>query len=136
MSSGVRNLRAMFENQKAAATPEPRDPAPSGSASTDSPSRASTVRASFVPVEPSAIFTTDLGATKGTPANGASAQRRESFSISEDNAEEIAELKKAVSQEKEERKQSDAIPEAVPEQAVASRESSNPPPPILNSTLR
>ncbi|KAH7402564.1 hypothetical protein BKA66DRAFT_449057 [Pyrenochaeta sp. MPI-SDFR-AT-0127] len=133
MSSGVRNLRAMFENQGAASSPEPRDRSPVESASVDSSTRpTATVRASFVSVVPGAQLVTDLGTTKGTPSNSISANRRESFSIGQDNVEEAAELKKIVSQEKEERRQSEAVSETVPEQAVASRESSIPAPPIRN----
>lgn len=131
MSNGVRNLRAMFENSNAAASPEPRGRSPvDHSAPGDNDDRPrSKVRASFVPVEPSlpptsAYTPTDLGQTKGTPSNSTVAHRRESFSISEDRPEELADLKKIVSDEKEERAKSLAIPEAVPEQAVASRESS------------
>jgi hypothetical protein len=129
MSNGVRNLRAMFENSNAAASPEPRGRSPvdhSGPGDSDDRPR-SKVRASFVPVEPpptSAYTPTDLGQTKGTPSNSTMAHRRESFSISEDRPDELADLKKIVTEEKEERSKSVAIPEAVPEQAVASRESS------------
>ncbi|RAR00700.1 translation elongation factor G [Stemphylium lycopersici] len=130
MSNGVRNLRAMFESSNAA-SPEPRGRSPvDSSAPTDSSDRPkSRVRASFVPVEPPGAHTsTDLGQTKGTPTNSVNAHRRESFSVSEDKVEELAELKKVVSDEREERRKSIAIPEAVPEQAVASRESSVPAP--------
>ncbi|CAE7207238.1 hypothetical protein PTNB73_07472 [Pyrenophora teres f. teres] len=136
MSNGVRNLRAMFENSKSA-SPEPRGRSPVDAAmlsdSSDRPR--SRVRASFVPVEPPPTSaprdsSTDLGQTKGTPSNSVAAHRRESFRVSQDKPDELAELKKAVSEEKEERRQSVAVPEAVPEQAVESRESSIPAPPI------
>ncbi|KAG9187648.1 hypothetical protein G6011_05519 [Alternaria panax] len=136
MSNGVRNLRAMFENGNAAASPEPRGRSPTdGAAAADAHERPkSRVRASFVSVEPSGAHpptaATDLGQTKGTPSNSVNATRRESFRVSQDNTDELAELKKVVSDEKEQRQQSLAIPEAVPEQAVASRESSLPAPPI------
>ncbi|KAH8723960.1 hypothetical protein GQ44DRAFT_619257 [Phaeosphaeriaceae sp. PMI808] len=138
MSSGVRNLRAMFENQ-GAASPEPRGRSPGDNTPAEEESRPTPkVRASFIAVGPTTAANTntntiaqsDLGTTKGTPTNSAAAHRRESFSISEDKAEEIAELKRVVSEEKEERRKSVAIIEAVPEQAVASRESSIPAPPI------
>lgn len=135
MSNGVRNLRAMFENSNSA-SPEPRGRSPVDAALSDSSDRPrSRVRASFVPVEPPPTSaprdpSTDLGQTKGTPSNSVAAHRRESFRVSQDRPDELAELKKAVSEEKEERRQSIAVPEAVPEQAVESRESSIPAPPI------
>ncbi|RMZ72278.1 elongation factor G mitochondrial [Pyrenophora seminiperda CCB06] len=135
MSNGVRNLRAMFENSNSA-SPEPRGRSPVDAALSDSSDRPrSRVRASFVPVEPPPTSaprdsSTDLGQTKGTPSNTVHAHRRESFRVSQDKPDELAELKKAVSEEKEERRQSVAVPEAVPEQAVESRESSIPAPPI------
>ncbi|KAF1833820.1 hypothetical protein BDW02DRAFT_499831 [Decorospora gaudefroyi] len=135
MSNGVRNLRAMFENPSAASSPEPRGRSPTDYvAAADSDDRPKPkIRASFVSVEPTAAHaSTDLGTTKGTPSNSISANRRESFSVNQENTEELAELKKVVSDEKEERRKSLAIPEAVPEQAVASRESSTPAPPIRN----
>lgn len=136
MSNGVRNLRAMFENGNAAASPEPRGRSPTdNAAATDAQERPkSKVRASFVSVEPTVAHpptaSTDLGQTKGTPSNSVAATRRESFRVSQDKTDELAELKKAVSEEKEQRRQSVAIPEAVPEQAVASQESSLPAPPM------
>lgn len=136
MSNGVRNLRAMFENGNAAASPEPRGRSPTdNAAATDAQERPkSKVRASFVSVEPTGAHpptaSTDLGQTKGTPSNSVAATRRESFRVSQDKPDELAELKKAVSEEKEQRRQSVAIPEAVPEQAVASQESSLPAPPM------
>lgn len=138
MSNGVRNLRAMFENGNAAASPEPRGRSPTDTAAaTDGGEERpkSKVRASFVSVEPTpAHASTDLGQTKGTPSNSVNATRRESFRVSHDRTDELAELKKVVSEEKEQRRQSIAIPEAVPEQAVASRESSMPAPPIRDDT--
>jgi hypothetical protein len=137
MSNGVRNLRAMFENGNAAASPEPRGRSPiDNAAATEGEERPkSKVRASFVSVEPTAQHpSTDLGQTKGTPSNSVNATRRESFRVSQDKTDELAELKKVVSEEKEQRSQSIAIPEAVPEQAVASRESSIPAPPIREET--
>ncbi len=134
MSSGVRNLRAMFE-QNAASSPEPRGRSPgSSSAVEDDTSRpTSKVRASFVSVEHTMPHASDFaGTSKGTPSNSTAAMRRESFSVSQDLAGEVAELKKSISEEKEERRKSVAIIEPVPEQAVASRESSAGPPPIGN----
>ncbi|KAF2632552.1 hypothetical protein BU25DRAFT_405876 [Macroventuria anomochaeta] len=132
MSSGVRNLRAMFE-QNAASSPEPRGRSPGSSSAVDDTSRpTSKVRASFVSVEHTLPQPTDFGAIKGTPSNSTAAHRRESFSISEDTTGEVAELKKVISEEREERRKSAAIIEPIPEQAVASRESSVGPPPIKN----
>jgi hypothetical protein len=134
MSSGVRNLRAMFE-QNAASSPEPRGRSPAGSVSDDNNSRpTSKVRASFVSVvPPTALFQPDLGVSKGTASNSTMAHRRESFSISQDQPDDIAELKKLISEQKEERTKSIAVAETIPEQAVASRESSVGPPPITDT---
>lgn len=133
MSSGVRNLRAMFE-QNAASSPEPRGRSPGSSSVVDDTSRpTSKVRASFVSVENTMPHASDFaGANKGTPSNSTAANRRESFSVTEDTAGSVAELRKTISEEKEERRKSVAIIEPVPEQAVASRESSVGPPPVRN----
>jgi hypothetical protein len=135
MSSGVRNLRAMFENQKGASSPEPRGRSPGDNTTTaeDEPARPTPkVRASFISVvPPTALAPPDLGTAPGTPTHHSTAShRRESFSVSQDNVEEIAELKKEVSDIREERRKSSAVIEAVPERAVASRESSAGPPPL------
>jgi hypothetical protein len=134
MSSGVRNLRAMFENQKGASSPEPRGRSPGDNTTTaeDEPARPTPkVRASFISVvPPTAIAPPDLGTAKVMPTNSTASHRRESFSVSQDNPEEIAELKKEVSDIREERRKSSAIVETVPERAVASRESSRGPPPL------
>lgn len=134
MNSGVRNLRAMFEQSGAASSPEPRGRSPgSSSAVEDDTSRpTSKVRASFVSVEHTIPHASDFGTNKGTPSNSAAAHRRESFSVSEDTAGEVAELKRIITEEKEERRKSHAIVESIPEQAVASRESSAGPPPLRN----
>jgi hypothetical protein len=141
MSSGVRNLRAMFEqNQTSSSSPEPRGRSPAGSADDDSNSRpTSKVRASFVSVVPPGThiplehYSVDLGVTKGTASNSIAAHRRESFSISQDQPDEIADLKKLINEEKEERSKSIAVAETIPEQAVGSRESSVGPPPITDT---
>ncbi|OCL01368.1 hypothetical protein AOQ84DRAFT_357909 [Glonium stellatum] len=131
-SGGVRNLRAMFENQKAPSSPEPRGRSPVDSATNTQENRpTSKVRASFVPVEPTAF----VGTTKGTSdgLNSPTANRRESFSISQEHgADLIEELKKTVTQEKKDRKKSLDVEEAVPEQAVEERESSIAAPEIRN----
>jgi hypothetical protein len=132
MSSGVRNLRAMFENQ-GAASPEPRGRSPGDNTATEEEvsTPKTKVRASFVSVVPTpGIPPPDLGTAKGAPSNSTGHHRSESFSVSQDNVEEIAELKREVGEEKEERRQSTAVAETVPEEAVASRESSVPAPPI------
>lgn len=136
MNSGVRNLRAMFEQQNAAtsSSPEPRGRSPGNSSAVDDTSRpTSKVRASFVSVEHTIPHASDFaGVGKNTPSNSTAANRRESFSISEDTAGEVAELKKVISEEREERRRSHAIIEPIPEQAIASRDSSAGPPPIRN----
>ncbi|KAF2648302.1 hypothetical protein K491DRAFT_699023 [Lophiostoma macrostomum CBS 122681] len=129
-SSGVRNLRAMFE-KPGAASPEPRGRSPGGRFDADDNRPPSKVRASFVSVD--APVPRDLGAIKGTVdgINSPQAHRRESFSVSEDaSGDAVAELKRVVSEEKEARKNSQVIAEAVPEQAVETRESSRAPPAI------
>ncbi|KAJ8116537.1 hypothetical protein OPT61_g2049 [Boeremia exigua] len=134
MSSGVRNLRAMFE-QNAASSPEPRGRSPGSSSAVDEETSRPTskVRASFVSVEHPMPHASDFAATnKGTPSNSTASHRRESFSVSQDLTGEVAELKKSISEEKEERRKSVAIIEPVPEQAIASRESSAGPPPVRN----
>lgn len=136
MSSGVRNLRAMFEQQNAtSSSPEPRGRSPGNSSAADDTSRpTSKVRASFVSVEHTIPHASDfVGLGKGTPSSSSTAaHRRESFSVSEDTAGEVAGLKKVISEEREERRKSHAIIEPVPEQAIASRESSAGPPPFRN----
>jgi hypothetical protein len=140
MSSGVRNLRAMFENQGAASSPEPRGRSPGDNTNTEEdehPIRPTPkVRASFVSVVPptaTPIAQPDFGgAAKDIPSSSTASHRRESFSVSQDNVAEIADLKRAVGDQKAEREHTTSIPEAVPEQAVASRESSMPAPPIRN----
>ncbi|KAF2814908.1 uncharacterized protein BDZ99DRAFT_458872, partial [Mytilinidion resinicola] len=143
----------MFENQKAPSSPEPRGRSPAASSlasDTDLDGRPrSKIRASFVSVEPSGVSgglaspglgspglaspgffspAKELGAVKGTPdgINSPTAHRRESFSLGQDQADTVLELKKTVSQEKEDRKKSLEIEETIPEQAVESRPSSRP----------
>ncbi|OAG10566.1 uncharacterized protein CC84DRAFT_489393 [Paraphaeosphaeria sporulosa] len=130
-NAGVRNLRAMFESQNAASSsPEPRGRSPAGSATSDANRPTSKVRASFVSVEPHAAGAAkELGTTKGVSTNTPHAQRRESFSVSGESSD-VADLKQAISEEKEERKKSIAVDEAVPEQAVETRESSRAPAPL------
>ena len=129
-NAGVRNLRAMFESQNAS-SPEPRGRSPAGNGSEVGSARpTSIVRASFVSVVPPQPAVRDLGATKGVSVNSPQAQRRESFSLSEDQGTAPSELKRVVSHEKDERERNPSIPEAVPEQAVETRESSRDPPPI------
>jgi hypothetical protein len=90
------------------------------------------VRASFVSVEHTIPHASDFGGIKDSSSNSTAANRRESFSITVDTAGEVAELKKVIIEEKEERRKSVAVIEPIPEQAVASRESSAGPPPIRN----
>lgn len=109
----------MFENQGGSSSPEPRGRSPAGSASgaNDVNRPTSKVRASFVSVEPTAR---EIGSNKGVSLNNAQAQRRESFSVSGES-EGVQELKKAITEAKEERKRSVVVDEAVPEQAVETR---------------
>lgn len=128
-NSGVRNLRAMFENQNASSSPEPRGRSPGGSSSNGASRPTSKVRASFVSVEPHAQavpaalaspVAKDFGTTKGSSTTTSLSQRRESFSISGE-AEDVQELKKVIEEEKQERKKSLVVDEAIPELAVESR---------------
>lgn len=144
-SSGVRNLRAMFENNSANASPEPRGRSPSRRLNTDVNRPTSKVKASFIsvvpptgltsPVSPSGLVSPTLGTTKGTEHNSLDAQRRESFSV-DPGAEAVAELKKVVSEEKEARKNSNLVDEVIPEQAVESREPSATRAPPVQETVR
>lgn len=123
----------MFENPSAASSPEPRGRSPGARVNIDNNRPTSKVRASFVSVEPSGHTTRDLGTTKGTAdgVNSTQANRRESFSVSEEPGENtVAELKREISHEAEARKNSVEIAETIPEQAVETRESSRVPPPI------
>ncbi|KAF2840456.1 hypothetical protein M501DRAFT_1002811 [Patellaria atrata CBS 101060] len=120
-SGGVRNLRAMFENPDASSSsPEPRGRSPVGSVTSNGTAGEQRptpkIRASFVPVEPHPHL--ELGTTKGIPegVNSPSAQRRESFSVSDDSP--AADLRKTISKEANERKESNAVAEAIPEQAI------------------
>ncbi|KAI9725956.1 MAG: hypothetical protein M1828_002284 [Chrysothrix sp. TS-e1954] len=130
-SSGVRDLRAMFEN-KTDATPNPvttpdRGRSPSGRSTSggdvdgpnskpSSESRTRKVRSSFVSVNPSGQM-----AAAGTSAGSTETPRRESFSMSDDkDGEAIAEMRKTVSNEMEQRKSIPNLPETVPEQAATS----------------
>jgi hypothetical protein len=117
-NAGVRNLRAMFESQNApTSSPEPRGRSPAGSATSDANRPTSKVRASFVSVEPGA--NRDLSA-KGASTHTLQPHRRESFSVSGESSG-LADLKQAISDERDERKNSVAVDEAVPEQAVETR---------------
>lgn len=125
-SGGVRNLRAMFENQNTPSSPEPRGHSPVGNATSNTEEIRSTskVRASFVSVKSTAFVGTAKSTSDGL--NSPTANRGESFSIIQEHGSElIEELKKTVSQEKEDRKRSLDIEEVVEE-----RESSIPAPEI------
>ncbi|KAL9078985.1 MAG: hypothetical protein Q9157_002084 [Trypethelium eluteriae] len=116
-SSGVRNLRAMFENKDDDVS-ESRSRSPAGSTASEN-RRTSKVRASFVSVEPGS-------SQMDTEVPSSASARRESFSLSESqDSDKIAELKKTVSQEKEERKQSKAA-ETIPESAIETTPSPSP----------
>ncbi|KAI9689064.1 MAG: hypothetical protein M1822_000801 [Bathelium mastoideum] len=150
-NSGVRNLRAMFENKEDGAS-ESRSRSPAGSNASET-RRTSRVRASFVSVEagsgsqgeteeddqhglkfqtqfPTSISTltqpksyTDISIPK---APSSASARRPSFSLTDpQDSDKIAELKKSVSQEKEERKQS-RVSEIIPESAIESTPSASP----------
>ncbi|KAF2275808.1 uncharacterized protein EI97DRAFT_433751 [Westerdykella ornata] len=126
-NSGVRNLRAMFESQSAASSPEPRGRSPSRRINADTTRPTSKVKASFVSVEPSASFPQTLGTAKATVdgLSSANSQRGGTSSISKDLGDEgVQELKKVVSQEKDARESVTAVEHAVPEQAIESREAS------------
>lgn len=125
-SGGVRNLRAMFENQNAPSSPEPRGHSPVGNATsnTEEIRPTSKVRVNFVSVKSTAFVGTAKGTSDGL--SSPTANRGESLSISQEHGSElIEELKKTVSQEKKDRKRSLDVEEVVEE-----RESSIPAPEI------
>lgn len=121
-SSGVRNLRAMFENQKST-SPERRDRSPNGLlASAEQERPLAIVRSSFVSIDqPSGTMDISPEVSKPEPSRRSSTAslRRESFSLDEtDNKSTIDTLKKTVSEERDARRESAIIPETVPEAAV------------------
>ncbi|KAF2755231.1 hypothetical protein EJ05DRAFT_479024 [Pseudovirgaria hyperparasitica] len=136
-SSGVRNLRAIFEQTSDVTTsPEPRGRSPAASITSDtSLSRpTSKIRASFVSVESSGFFPRETSAARSTSrhydATSPLAQRRESFSLRQSrDIAQIEELKKTMSNEIEQRKMSvdmGVVDEVVPESAIGSGSTATP----------
>ncbi|KAJ9661080.1 hypothetical protein H2201_006629 [Coniosporium apollinis] len=121
-SGGVRSLRAMFESSKTSTSDsQSLTPGDNRTNETDTPRSASKVRASFVPVESSTPVKSDSAAAKDNinGHNSTADQRRESFSLDESqDAEDIADLQRTVTHEKEKRKQSADVREVIPEQAI------------------
>lgn len=116
-SSGVRNLRSIFENRESenallSASPGQRGRSPhsiSGNKENDRP--LSKVRTSFVAVEPSGHMVTGMEGRQSSLS-----QRRGSFDVQDKDLVEA--LKKTVSNEHEERRGSVDIKEAIPENAI------------------
>lgn len=133
-SAGVKNLRAMFENS-APTSPDSRGRSVSGNSSNDSNERPlSKVRSSFYAVEPTNnTAKMNKSPPTGSPsANIKDRERRESFSLSEENdAQVIEEIHQTISQEEEARRKSENIVEVVPEQAVETAPPTAVPTPLL-----
>lgn len=121
-SGGVRSLRAMFESSKTSTSDsQSLTPGDNRTNEIDTPRSAPKVRASFVPVESNTPVRSDSAAAKDNinGHNSTADQRRESFSLDEaQDAEDIADLQRTVTHEKEKRKQSADVREVVPEQAI------------------
>ncbi|KIW01545.1 uncharacterized protein PV09_07023 [Verruconis gallopava] len=116
---GVRNLRAMFENNSQPASPDVRGRSPSARSNDDSSRPLSKVRTSFVSVEPIKRIRNDTPEQRGD----SDTHRRESFSLNESrpsDAEALSEMKKTVSHELELRKSNSSVAEVVPENAIVS----------------
>ncbi|KAI9732703.1 MAG: hypothetical protein M1818_007437 [Claussenomyces sp. TS43310] len=138
-NSGVRNLRAMFENkEEPSSTLSPdrgRSPAgsivakseqlsetapltsavPGRASNGTSPRPLSKVRTSFVAVERSG----QMGLVKNPSDDGTAPGRRSAFSMDdESNPRELAETKSSIAEEFEARKNSTVIAEAIPETAL------------------
>merc|ERR1712093_310061 len=121
MSGGVRNLRAMFENKDSSPPDRGRSPGESttGGASTGtSPRPLSKVRTSFVTVVGTG-GQQGLGLKRDMSGEPSMQKRRASFSIDEeDNPMATLERKTSIATEKEARKNSSAIEETIPENAL------------------
>ncbi|KAG0645712.1 hypothetical protein D0Z07_8789 [Hyphodiscus hymeniophilus] len=123
MSSGVRNLRAMFENKDVSTSPPDRGRSPTGSigpgSNGTSPRPLSKVRTSFVAVERSGQTGSQMGLKRENSGEPSMAKRRTSFSINEDEHPKMtAERKQSIASEYEARKNSTMVEETIPEVAV------------------
>ncbi|KAI9807900.1 MAG: hypothetical protein M1825_005206 [Sarcosagium campestre] len=131
-SSGVRNLRAMFENKDSDAPPD-RGRSPAGSEGvasngTNTPRRLSSVRRSFVAVERSGQQGSQIGLKKPGEAVTVADLRRDSVSTNETKSPlAMAELKEAIGEELSLREQTSGAG-TVPEVAADFREDGGPSP--------
>ncbi|KAI9847483.1 MAG: hypothetical protein M1837_002384 [Sclerophora amabilis] len=129
-SSGVRNLRSVFENHNTdSASPPPRSTSSRGRSPTNSegvvsndsksPRPLSKVRTNFVAVERNGEMGAQLGLKKSNGSDSTAEKRRSSFSLNEaQDPQALAEVRKTISGEREMRRKSTAITETVPEVAV------------------
>ncbi|KFY83391.1 hypothetical protein V498_08105 [Pseudogymnoascus sp. VKM F-4517 (FW-2822)] len=125
-SSGVRNLRAMFENKDDSTTSPPqnrgRSPAPSIGNNSASPRQLSKVRTSFVAVERNGQTGIQWGLRKETtvpPEDSTMSHRRGSFAENESTDPDVViERKKSIQEEFKARKNSVDISETIPEFAL------------------
>ncbi|KFY19701.1 hypothetical protein V493_07858, partial [Pseudogymnoascus sp. VKM F-4281 (FW-2241)] len=127
-SSGVRNLRAMFENKDDATTSPPpqhrgRSPAPSIGNNSASPRPLSKVRTSFVAVERNGQTGIQWGLRKETtvPPEDSTMSHRRGGSFAENEATDpdvIIERKQSIQEEFKARKNSVDISETIPEFAL------------------
>ncbi|OBT49890.1 hypothetical protein VE04_09471, partial [Pseudogymnoascus sp. 24MN13] len=127
-SSGVRNLRAMFENKDDSTTSPPqhrgRSPAPSIGNNSASPRPLSKVRTSFVAVERNGQTGIQWGLRKETttivpPEDSTMSHRRGSFAENEaTDPDVVIERKKSIQAEFKARKNSIDVSETIPEFAL------------------
>ncbi|OAF60553.2 hypothetical protein VC83_03570 [Pseudogymnoascus destructans] len=125
-SSGVRNLRAMFENKDDSTTSPPqhrgRSPAPSIGNNSASPRPLSKVRTSFVAVERNGQTGIQWGLRKETtvpPEDSTMSQRRGSFAENEaTDPDVVIERKKSIQAEFKARENSIDVSETIPEFAL------------------
>ncbi|KAJ9626951.1 hypothetical protein H2203_003408 [Taxawa tesnikishii (nom. ined.)] len=118
-SSGVRTLRAVFENQEPT-SPDTRGRSPNGRLTTPGDRPLSKVRTSFVPVDGGNDTTMESDElSKQESQHRTSSGRRPSFSLDESNdATTLERLRSTISEEKEARRESVQVEETVPEEAI------------------
>ncbi|KAK8195996.1 hypothetical protein M8818_007147 [Zalaria obscura] len=130
-SSGVRTLRAMFENNEETNSQNTRGTSPNGDLSPmpNGDRRTSRVRASFVSVDPSGGMEIDPEQTKHAHEQRTSTAdlRRESMSldVNDDNAA-LERIRSTIDDEREERRESRIISETIPEAAIEQTPAATP----------
>lgn len=127
-SSGVRNLRSIFENKGSEAdTPDRQERSPGDLAADETKRPLSKVRSSFVTVGSRAESPTmDTSHMPELARQSSAARRRPSFSQNEDNYEELENLKRIVSEESEKREREPGVQETIPEAAIESTPEGTP----------